>query len=446
MIACITAKLLGFTALAAALVGAPPACAQDNGQPDGKAVVTDLVTPFSQIDDINAALAAMCKHGLDNTALLDMRPRVAWLWTWRQTLLAGLAQSARELYENAAVPDSACRGYAAQAALATASTKWPVDFDAVDLEAWKNYVDAETKNSTFFKKGDVANMNMSADLSGGKSGGWFDSAGWGKFTGQMANAGGGSYGSSTWASSSTPSWSKAGKKNVPSHASDTMPDPTGSAGGNFGVAVAVPAIKQFLLWPPPPPSTRRVYAPADIASGGPSVEMVGQFADQLENLVRKAGFDSWGYFLATNGFALVPRIETIDATTGRPRPGTDRWALQSVASNASTFDGLWTAARPKGDYRVFVFILTTDAMSKSEKPDPKQLYDHALRWAMEGGPFLDARTRRGRIGSDHRFMVLVYEFEHEEQGKTTLHMPSRWPIDQHLETIGVAAWPKRDAR
>ena len=212
------------------------------------------------------------------------------------------------------------------------------------------------------------------------------------------------------------------------------PPPTSAPGPVSG---DVP-LKDLFPWPPPTPSAQRTLSP-DVNPDSPPAETVGEVARRLERILREARFDSFGYYRVPGGFALVTRIENLDGTTGEPFAGAARWASQKVYAGLS-FSSIFAITRSAGYYRVFVFLLTDDP--KEPQPiDPEKTFEIARTWANEGSPSLPAEVKALPVGPNHILVVMVYEFEKFEGGETNHFQPSRWPLDQHLSSLGAELKP-----
>ena len=77
----------------------------------------------------------------------------------------------------------------------------------------------------------------------------------------------------------------------------------------------------------------------------------------------------------------------------------------------------------------------------TQSVDSAQAFAIAQTWAMEGRPSLPAEIKALPIGQNHVLVVMVYEFEKVDAGETKHFRPSRWPLDQHLSTLGVSLKP-----
>lgn len=204
-------------------------------------------------------------------------------------------------------------------------------------------------------------------------------------------------------------------------------------------APAPPEISDLFPWPPPTPSTRRSFSP-DVLVDGPSAATLGDTAWRLEGLLRRAEFDSWGYFRAPDGFALVTRVERLDGETGKQLAGDQRWsdrvAYASISPGA-ILSAIFATSRPRGYYRVFVFLVTDDP-PMTRPAGAAETFATASRWAMFGRSSLPNAIRTQPVTANHELIVLVYEFEKVQGGETTHYSPSRWSLDHHLETLGLS--------
>jgi hypothetical protein len=194
-------------------------------------------------------------------------------------------------------------------------------------------------------------------------------------------------------------------------------------------------LEQLFPWPPPTPSTRRSFSP-DVIEGAARVRKVGDVASRLEQIMRSAAFDAFGYYRVPGGFALITRIESLDGESGAPLAGAARWGARATYAGLS-LSSIFATTRASGFYRVFVFLLTDDP-PMTQAVDSAQAFAIAQTWAIEGRPSLPAEIKVLPIGQNHVLVVMVYEFEKVDGGETKHFRPSRWPLDQHLSTLGVS--------
>jgi len=168
----------------------------------------------------------------------------------------------------------------------------------------------------------------------------------------------------------------------------------------------------------------------------------GKLADHIVALLRKARYRSWGFYAAPGGFAVVTRIEQLDQEKGAALAGDQRWASEvKMAGSTSILDGIFTVSRPRGVYRVIVFVLTTDPRSGGPVTDPQVMLQLARRWGISGALDLPEVLRSNPITRVQRLFALVYEFESAVGGETRVHSPGRWTFDHHLEDAGIVIIP-----
>jgi hypothetical protein len=207
-----------------------------------------------------------------------------------------------------------------------------------------------------------------------------------------------------------------------------------------GVAVDVSTeLQPFFPWPPPAPSDRRLLALAQL--GGTLPATWGDVADRLMALLRDGGFSTWGFYSAPGGFALIPRLEQLDDETGKALTGDARWAVDVRVASLGFFQRLTAVRLPKGAYRAFVFVLTTDPSSGGAITDAVRMFEIAKRWGTSGAADLPQAVRANRISDDQRLFLLLYEFESEVGGETTANTTARWSLDHHLRDAGIAIRP-----
>ena len=180
------------------------------------------------------------------------------------------------------------------------------------------------------------------------------------------------------------------------------PDPVRRPAAAYGSTPsrASPPLPDMFPWPPPTPSTRRSFSP-DVVADAPAARILGETATRLEGLLRQADFDSWGYFRAPNGFALVTRVERLDGNTGLALAGdarcSDRTASASILPGA-TRRVIFLTSRPTGYYRVMVFIATDDP------PMTRPTGEQRPSRSPTGGPCWDdlAPSRRRSAAGDRQ--------------------------------------------
>jgi hypothetical protein len=195
-------------------------------------------------------------------------------------------------------------------------------------------------------------------------------------------------------------------------------------------------IQKLFPWPPPTPSTHHRVRLSQLAG---NLTTWGRAADEIERLLRQAQIESWGYYLVADGFAITTRVEQIDETTGVPLAGAQRWSSDAEPRMAlPTFlGGLFTFRRPVGAYRTFVFVVTTDPVVSAPVPDEAELFKIAQKWAPTGAPSLPEKLQHWPLNDGYQLIVLIYEFDHVDSGRSHIYTPSRWSYDAHIRSAGI---------
>lgn len=209
--------------------------------------------------------------------------------------------------------------------------------------------------------------------------------------------------------------------------------------GSVGVMrPASTALPEFFPWPPPSASAQATF-PAGLLGDRRQFSTVGRVSDMLEAALLGCGFgfDDWAYFsipAEPDAFGLVTRLEQIDPAKGTPLVGSARWAERVHATTMMSFwQSLTMLSRPKGHYRVFVFVLSKQRTP--EHPGDRATMTVARGWTSTGKRFLPEDTRKLTMATAHRLTVRVYDFSYEDKG--TSRNISSWPASEHLRSAGV---------
>jgi hypothetical protein len=199
-------------------------------------------------------------------------------------------------------------------------------------------------------------------------------------------------------------------------------------------------LEEFFPWPPPAPSGRMLLDLAQFGGGVPPATW-GEVADRLMAMMRRGRFPSWGFYTAPGGFAVIPRIEQLDDSTGVALAGPARWAAETRVASTSVLTGIFTVRRPQGLYRAIAFVLTTDPRSGGPVTNPARMLEIARRWGLSGALDLPEAMRRLPVTEDQRLFALVYEFESALGGQTTVNSPGRFEIEHHFIDAGLVTRP-----
>lgn len=192
-------------------------------------------------------------------------------------------------------------------------------------------------------------------------------------------------------------------------------------------------------WPPPKPSASCVLSRTYFAGAEETVTF-RVVAERLEAALQHAGYFEikWYAVPEVQGFAMVSRIEQINADGTPKQESSERWSIEVAApevfSLASYLKALFTAQR--GYFRILVFAVslgpvTADATEAIDR-------EEALAWIDRGASNLPASMLRQPFTPDHVATALIYEFEQiSRDSKPSLREPSPHQGRDHLHKAGV---------
>ncbi len=190
-----------------------------------------------------------------------------------------------------------------------------------------------------------------------------------------------------------------------------------------------------LSWPLPAPSGRIVLPSQTGAWAQQRGLTLGDVAGQVQAAMTAAGYLERSYFPVPEGFALVTRVEQIEAD-GAPKAAPARWNVESPGAGDSFFTKVLKGmtGAPSGLYRMFIFVVTTDEHSPTGN-EPS--YSDAKGWFVRGAAGLtDAQAVR-RVTARHRMSVLVYEFKTYGSRNVKALLPGKLACETHLEKAGL---------
>jgi hypothetical protein len=199
--------------------------------------------------------------------------------------------------------------------------------------------------------------------------------------------------------------------------------------------VSSPVIEPHLPaldFPLPGPSGQVKFPTATFAG----LRTFGHLGATLENALHASGYYDLSYYAAPGGFALVTRLEQIDAD-GDPLPEPDRWKLALAPARDFSLSRLLRALffTDPGYFRVIFFLVTdhshfTDASEELSR-------EQAMSMVSEGAGDL-GRLAHAPMTNRHRVYALVYEFEvfpenHDPQASQSKRLPGQ----AHLDRAGL---------
>src|SRR5713101_704656 len=192
-----------------------------------------------------------------------------------------------------------------------------------------------------------------------------------------------------------------------------------------------PPIPSF-PWPPPAASASE-QIPNDLLAASATLHSLGDINTRLAAALEKSGYAEKKYYAVPNGFALVTRLEQIEAD-GRPKPEPDRWSSNSPAFRSlSDYLRALFSANP-GHYRVIVLIVTDVPFAESEKRVSEA---EAVNWLHAGLNRLPPEIAERPYNPDVVSTALIYEFEKDQGKDPQLNEPSRLGAHEHLTHSGI---------
>jgi len=162
---------------------------------------------------------------------------------------------------------------------------------------------------------------------------------------------------------------------------------------------------------------------------------LGQIDDGLLKALDPAGYVERRYFAFPGGFAMVSRLERIEANG---KPATERWALDNPRmvefSLSKYLRALFFA--PSGRFRFVAFVVTDRPLTESVSPTTREEYQRLFGTGILNG--LPAELRRVRISDETRCTVLIYEFlKPPGNAEATMVSPSSLSALQHLTAASL---------
>jgi hypothetical protein len=191
-----------------------------------------------------------------------------------------------------------------------------------------------------------------------------------------------------------------------------------------------PEVPEF-PWPPPEPSSIAVI-PLRLLADREAQSTLSDIDVALSEALDATGYYEKAYFTVPDGFALVTRLEQIEAD-GRPKPLPDRWSVRLEPLKRFTLAAYLQAlfSAREGHYRVIAFIVTDVPIAAKSAPVSRA---QAEDWLSEGGNALPEPVAAQPLSPGAKVTALVYQFRQpgqNEQAMQLLH--DALPARQHLE-------------
>jgi len=186
-------------------------------------------------------------------------------------------------------------------------------------------------------------------------------------------------------------------------------------------------------WPAPEPTDW-----VDLSSFAAAHNQM-QVNDALVRALQAAGYGQrWSYYAIPNGFALVARIEHLNADAS---PAAERFGLSESERRAPGLIGaVWGAFFPRvGYYRQVVFLVTNRSWRSSDAAELTA--ERAEQILRNGADSLPAEFQNRPFGADYRVTALIYEFiKREGEVRTRASDPNsrRNPALVHLDKAEIS--------
>ncbi len=219
-------------------------------------------------------------------------------------------------------------------------------------------------------------------------------------------------------------WDKAGGTTEHYFGYDASGETSGGPGGSDPDAPSFP-------WPPPKASAFTDVGLGLLTRDAPAPTF-RTLADRLEAALAAAGYGERSYYAVPGGFALVARLEQIEAD-GTPKPVPDRWSMtvrnMPRFSLTEYFKALFKGT--PGRYRIVVFVVSAIPFSQMNE---EVTVTESRAWLTGGLNALPASIGARPRTDDVRCTALIYEFERPSSGAPVrFRDPSPLTGSTHLE-------------
>jgi len=190
-------------------------------------------------------------------------------------------------------------------------------------------------------------------------------------------------------------------------------------------------------WPVPKPSALEVLTLESLGKLAGTGVTFRDVDERITNALYSAGYDDKSYFGVPGGFAIVTRLEKMDEFGNSDY--SNRWA--SALSPISLVDFSLTKylealfGVPKGHYRVFVFVISSEIVVQSGTP---AVQEDAQTWIVEGANKLPNQMKDLPYTREHTTTAYIYEFIQSGVGEAaSYNIPSDFTGRQHLERANL---------
>jgi hypothetical protein len=151
------------------------------------------------------------------------------------------------------------------------------------------------------------------------------------------------------------------------------------------------------------------------------------------------GYGERSYYAVPHGFALVTRLEQIEAS-GKSKLAPERWnaGRPTATESFSLISYLLALFRAKpGYYRLIVFIVTDNPFAQSDKAITSS---KAVEWLHSGLNILPPFVREIPYSPNFVCTAMIYEFKSEgDESIPQILLPSHLDAATHLSQSGIWA-------
>ncbi len=186
-------------------------------------------------------------------------------------------------------------------------------------------------------------------------------------------------------------------------------------------------------WPPPKPSATANLNFGSLTKSAGAKLTFGDVDARIDEALGAGNYTEKSYYGIPGGFALVTHIEQINSD-GSP-DFSNRWVTEMTSMSLSKFsmqkylEALFSA--PKGRYRIFVFMVTSNMVISSGTPVSE---GEAQAWIVEGANKLPSEIMSIPYTKDYSCTVYVYEFIQSGYGEQAIqNTPSSITGKEHLQ-------------
>jgi hypothetical protein len=190
-------------------------------------------------------------------------------------------------------------------------------------------------------------------------------------------------------------------------------------------------------WPPPHASATATVSSELLQRQGKRITYLKDIDALLETVLRANGYFERSYYSVPDGFAMVTKLEQINAD-GTPKDDpAARWSIEIPPLNTFSLSHYLTALfkSAPGHFRTIVFIVTSQPFAQSDEQVKRST---ALRWLHKGLNVLPDSVGSQPYTDGHRVTVLVYEFEKLKGARDAgIAVPGRLDATRHLQSSGI---------